>query len=515
MFCTNCGAKNEDTSLFCESCGAKLEVPAVPVTPVAETPVAETPVEEAPVAETPVEEALVAEVAEETVAEPVAPAEPVATYAQPAQPAQPQQGTYTQAVQPVQPVQPAQPVQPQQAAYAQYAQPRQPINMKQLIWPILAGCEAILLIVMIVVFFSVGNGVYSAKNTAVTYYKAYLAQDWDAVYDYIDMDEDEFLTKESFIASQETSAKKDTYTVTAKENPYSKYDTSLDKNEAEVDVTFKSKYHGEQQERLKLTKSGKKFLFFPSWKVSASTYVVNDVTISTYKTFDVYLDGKKLDSTYAKEQDENMVVYTIPHLFRGNHKVAIGFGDAVEDAQIADFSYDGSTYYDYEFSLSGDMLEAASKVGYDSFVTFVNAMVTGADFESVSSLFADAAKQDAESAWSNVCGNYSRFYAQRIKTTQAADIPQTEGITALDLKNMKMTVNGSGVNGDGNLYVDFYLSYDYTSVYRDVTTDWWTGKVTVESKNYDSNGNTEYMRMVYVDGEWKCNANISPYFYYW
>lgn len=40
MFCPNCGTKNDDAALFCESCGTKLEdTPVTPVEP-QETPVA-------------------------------------------------------------------------------------------------------------------------------------------------------------------------------------------------------------------------------------------------------------------------------------------------------------------------------------------------------------------------------------------------------------------------------------------------------------------------------------------
>ncbi len=83
MFCTQCGANQDDNALFCTVCGASLKQPE-PTPVVVEQP-APAPVMEQPVAQQPV------------YAQPVQPAQPV--YTQPVgQPVQPAQPVYTQPV---------------------------------------------------------------------------------------------------------------------------------------------------------------------------------------------------------------------------------------------------------------------------------------------------------------------------------------------------------------------------------------------------------------------------------
>lgn len=107
MFCTQCGAQQDDNAMFCTVCGASLQQSQptpIPMEQPAPAPVVEQPVYEqpAPVVEQPVYAQPAPVVEQPVYAQPVQPTQPV--YGQPNQP------VYSQPNQPVQPMY-AQPVQ--------------------------------------------------------------------------------------------------------------------------------------------------------------------------------------------------------------------------------------------------------------------------------------------------------------------------------------------------------------------------------------------------------------------
>ena len=157
MFCPNCGTKNDDAALFCESCGTKLEdTPVTPVEP-QETPVAPQ-------------------------SAPVTPQPQVNT----------QQAQFS--------------AQPQfNAQQPQFsAQPAPKAKVSPLLFVTIG--EAVLTLIMVIVFFVVGNNVFGYKNVAQTYFEAICAGDWDTAYDQLDIVESTFINKENFIASQKNLA---------------------------------------------------------------------------------------------------------------------------------------------------------------------------------------------------------------------------------------------------------------------------------------------------------------------
>ena len=144
MFCPECGTKNEDAAMFCENCGAKLAEQNQEVT--------ENVVNAQPVAP-----------------ESVVNAQPVVT-------------ENVANVQPVAPV------------VGPTVIERKPLSKKTKM--IIIGVAAA--IVAILVFVKVGKTITDPEKIAAKYFEDVAACNWEDVYDYYDLSEDEFVNKAMF-----------------------------------------------------------------------------------------------------------------------------------------------------------------------------------------------------------------------------------------------------------------------------------------------------------------------------
>ncbi len=434
MFCQNCGTQNEDNSLFCISCGAKLDV--TPAVPVAEAPAAT----------------------------PVAPA---------------------------QPAQPAQPVAPAQSV-AQPAAPKvkSPLPLKSII---ITAVELVIAIVAIIVFFVVGNKMFSPANAAKSFYNAMAAGDFSKAYGYMNVGEgNAFLSEESFIAAFGDDASDYEFAQVL----------AVQKMGDQSNVSIR--VNGESQ-TVRFISAGRKFLVFKDWRVSVDSFVVKDCYIYAPKDFSVYLDGVLL--TNGKEED-NRNVYEVKKIFKGDHEIAPALGDVRGGATTYSFNWDDDYYTIYDFTPSPEMYTDAANVAYNAFTTMADAYVGGKDFNTVKDIYSKDAVSYAKTSYEDntTYNSYSRYYAWNKQDTR-------EGVYNLEVKDVRVD-SLYGRLSDNKLYITCELRYNYTYTYLAETYNWDIHQYQLADGTQDGSGYT-YIYLVYEDGQWKVSETLTPSFYFY
>ena len=187
----------------------------------------------------------------------------------------------------------------------------------------------IIIIVAIILVLVLGIGGFVLSNNfkpskvAVEYFLATSNGDTDGIYDFINIPENEFTTKEVFEKVND-DLEKDidlvNYQVVSE-------DISSDGLSAQVKISYTVK--GRQTpstETIYLVKDSKnKFLIFPNWKISeGSSLVREDYEIKTYKDSTLKLEGITVDKKYLKDDDKSTYdIYVIPAIFKGDYDVDI------------------------------------------------------------------------------------------------------------------------------------------------------------------------------------------------
>lgn len=187
----------------------------------------------------------------------------------------------------------------------------------------------IIIIVAIILVLVLGIGGFVLSNNfkpskvAVEYFLATTNGNTDGIYDFINIPENEFTTKEVFEKVNddlEEDIDLVNYQVVSE-------DISSDGLSAQVKISYTVK--GRQTpstETIYLVKDSKnKFLIFPNWKISeGSSLVREDYEIKTYKDSTLKLEGITVDKKYLKDDDKSTYdIYVIPAIFKGDYDVDI------------------------------------------------------------------------------------------------------------------------------------------------------------------------------------------------
>lgn len=279
--------------------------------------------------------------------------------------------------------------------------PRKPLSKLQKI----VAIEAAALVILVALFFIVGNSRYSAESVAEDYFDAYVNGDWETVYSLLDLPEGNFLAKDQFEAVMEDAKLPDVkaYSVQAA----STGEPAPGEVTAErFDAVYESETGRKNTMDLTLVKQDKKSLFFfDTWRVDADA-VADTISIIVPSGADVTLDGTALgedcltDSIYAGMDHYEVAV------FNGKHTVnaALPWCEVAERALDSD-SNGSVMFLDFTFTEEGaQAMQAKMQTALETFYTSAR---SGAGFENLEGLFASDASEDCEEEYQKLLDHLS------------------------------------------------------------------------------------------------------------
>lgn len=358
---------------------------------------------------------------------------------------------------------------------------------------IILAIGTIIVVALAIVYFILNN-MTKPTTIAEKFFNATMSYDAEAMYEYLDVKESEFTTKEVFKKIIDSSKDEDdvptvvNYTV-GKSIP------ATDKLSTTVTITYMLKNSDKSNTLdVKLIKDkNKKWLIFDNWKVNVSGFdIVDDYEIKVMKGSKVKVEGVEVSSKYLnkKESDGSFDVYTMPAMFETTYNIVVTLpiGVDIEDKMRVS---EGNSYT-YSLSLDNLTDEVKTKI-QDSVKSSLQTLYDGAkDKKSFDDIKASFEYKDAD---------LSELKEEYEKLTN--NISSSITLTSITFSDVKLSrVN---INSEGNLYVSTKVSYSYSLTYQ-------SGE---ETKTNDSK-DTDYVYLTfdYADDTFKLIdvSSLNTYF---
>ena len=312
--------------------------------------------------------------------------------------------------------------------------------------PMKKKTKIIIIVVIVLVFVLGGGGLILSNNfkpskIATEYFEALINNDTDKIYDYINIPENEFTTKEIF--------KKVVETEDADVVNYQMVSEEKSSDGLSAQVTFSYTVEGRQNpltQTIYLVKDKKnKLLIFDNWKISdGSSLVEEDYEITTFKDATLKLEGVTVDKKYKKDSDDSDYdTFVIPALFKGEYDVQMTLKNGLTTESTLDVGDYSSSLNTLELSdkdeksLENTIKEDVKKL-YDSAIGNKSFSDIKGDFE-----YKDSDLSDLEDAYGS--------FARSIQNNELKEY----NLTSLDVDRISVT-------DDGYLYVTVNLEYKYT-----------------------------------------------------
>lgn len=306
--------------------------------------------------------------------------------------------------------------------------------------------KIIIVVVVALVLILGGGGIilsdnYTPSKVAEGYFVALMNDDTNKLYDYIDIPNNEFTSKEIFNKVVDNDDKDlVNYQVVGEQ-------VSNDGLSAQVKISYT--LEGRQtplEKTIYLVKDKKnKMLIFDNWKISeGSSLLEEDYEITVFKGSTLKLEGVEVSSKYKKDSDTAKYdTYVIPALFKGNYNAQLTLENGLTTEAKIDVSGYSSTINTFELSdkdeksLENSIKDNVAKL-YKSAIDSKSFGDIKKDFE-----YKDSDLSDLEDAYDS--------FAKSIKNNEL----KSYEITDLDIDRLSITE-------DGYLYVTVSLEYKYS-----------------------------------------------------
>lgn len=317
------------------------------------------------------------------------------------------------------------------------SKPKKPLSKKN---------KIIIVVVVALVLILGGGGIilsdnYTPSKVAEGYFVALMNDDTNKLYDYIDIPNNEFTSKEIFNKVVDNDDKDlVNYQVVGEQ-------VSNDGLSAQVKISYT--LEGRQtplEKTIYLVKDKKnKMLIFDNWKISeGSSLLEEDYEITVFKGSTLKLEGVEVSSKYKKDSDTAKYdTYVIPALFKGNYNAQLTLENGLTTEAKIDVSGYSSTINTFELSdkdeksLENSIKDNVAKL-YKSAIDSKSFGDIKKDFE-----YKDSDLSDLEDAYDS--------FAKSIKNNEL----KSYEITDLDIDRLSITE-------DGYLYVTVSLEYKYS-----------------------------------------------------
>lgn len=438
MFCEKCGAKNEDNAKFCEECGAILDTES--------TISAET-----------------SDVSKTTFTAPALDGnEPEVVF----------KNTPAEKVE------------------------IKPMSLKTKLILLVSG----ILVILCFSLYSIGKSITSPEKIVKKYFENISSKNYTEAFECIDIDSNEFTTKELFVKVMEKQNEKNNseilnYTVTEKldQNPLMKTFT--------VTYTQKGNSSTSTMNVTLIKQASKKWLFYDDYKIAENGLIAKECSITVPAVAEVYIDDIKVDESYVEKSSEttstsqNNKTYVIPSIFEGTHTVKVKAPFAKEYVSDEHIN-NGERINVYSLELADASKEEVSKIAED----FVNKTITSAinkkSFDEIKTYFATNA--DMES----IQEKYDDFAEKSIND-------EGVGVKSIAFDKFKSNPNKE-YQSNSNYTVSLEYEYNYTALRK----GWFDEEVSEYTPDRPQKGSAN-VYFTYENGKWMISDfYISVYLYY-
>lgn len=339
------------------------------------------------------------------------------------------------------------------------------------------------------------NDLFSPKTIAKNYFNALVNLDTDKVYNYLEVETNEFVTKKKF---QEFMKEKMAADSKIKLENYTVNDAviSTDKLNATVKINFLLKNEKDTSNvEISLVKAKKKKLFiFDNWKVVEKSMSVSDFKFNVPKGSTLAINGKEVKSKYLDKNisNDNLDIYVISNLLptEYNVKIKIPMGIEVED----------------KVDISSYKREYTASINEDNLTDEIKNKIKTSTTEDLQTLY-DSAKD--KKTWEEVKSNfeYKKGKLDDLKTAYENLVSALTTSTRI-LTNITFTdveINSINFNDNGGLLVSVKANYNFSVSYT-------SGSETKTNESTDSD--SMYLTYEYVDSDFKLvNAtSLNTYF---
>lgn len=329
-----------------------------------------------------------------------------------------------------------------------------------------------------------GNWLTSPDRTAEKYFKSLSGKDWASAYDCLYLNESEFINAEQFALMMENSeilpdniVAYEIISESDQRGSYYDMDSIADSDfQMEYRVNYATERSSSERMDIKLIKtSEKQFLFFDSYKVSASEFI-GEMMITVPAFASVSVDGVLLDDTKLVSSSEYSDTYEISSVFQYPHAVLVQ-SPVTEDYELS--VQNEITVSPYHLKLKQDAAAALAAQAESDFAQLSGAAAAGNTLDPSDPLSV----------------SYSEYFLEPLYNSAPT------GMHNLAFYEFTVDTEESGMDDTGYYKCVFSFRYTYDNYYYDsVRTDnGWEDVLTSEPRENDGYG---VFRYSYDNGSW-------------
>ncbi len=273
---------------------------------------------------------------------------------------------------------------------------------------------AIVGVVAIAVYLAI---ITSPKHIAKEHFKALKNADWSAMYNDLDLNGGEMLTRKHFIAARKSLNLdySDVNDFSVEEfqsvNPNLKDSTQSEDGALKFTVTYYEKGSTEPETMIitVLKKPGNKWLFFPNYKVDARD-MITSCKISVITQSGVEIDGTDIKPFAKHTKEDFMDTYEIDSIFKGVHKVTITHAECKPFEPDFDLSFGSNELTVKELELNDDVAQKLKDRSEQLTKEFLKGAYEGKAFNELNIKMTSEEKflKDLEEYYKSVCEKFRR-----------------------------------------------------------------------------------------------------------
>jgi hypothetical protein len=371
---------------------------------------------------------------------------------------------------------------------------RKPIPLKVKVG-IIVGCVVVALITTLYI---VGSSLSSPQKVAEKYMQSQVDKDWEKTYDYLSIQESDFITKDLYLKMKSQDSDDDIVSYTIQKDD----DDNNNDLEKYVNVSYKVKGSSNNEKKiLNLVKEDDKFLFFFSkWKVASDDQIQKNYNIFVPNGTKAYLDGIEISDNYLNDDgnsdDRSYNSYKINEVFNGTHKIKVT-SDIYNDFETDVTDKLGANVNLKDMELKDECKAETEKIAKEFLEKYYNSVISGKDFSDIKDYISnDTDVQDEmKVTYSNV-------------QSDAIDKEKNLGVNKITFSNV--TAKAAAGNGStGKVKVNVKFNYQYSGKRQKFFSD--------EIEDFtsdDEKATNKDFYFDYVDGKWVITDMETIYLYF-